>query len=323
LADGRSGNSAGVATREQVRALVEQGLEYPEIGRRLGVPPGQAYLIGTGMAADGGHTYTEAERQRPGVLTTAQFLLGITADNPTTKQVVLDWIKRRVDSDEPMRRAKENRTAAPPEMLDPDDVRDAITVLSRDHNQVRYLNNQLKALPGHREGGSAKQMSARGTIVNMITERLSEHESAEEEHFWPAVRKALPDGDRWADGALEQEQKGKDTLSALGKLDPDSDEFDDLVDQLVGLLAKHVAYEERLFLRLREAMSEDDLNELGGTLLTAKGRAPARPHPRAPKKPLKATGAAGTATDKARNRTGNRPAKRKGRAKPNVEGEAK
>jgi hemerythrin-like domain-containing protein len=315
-----------VATREQVRALVEQGLEYPEIGRRLGVPSGQAYLIGTGMPADGGDTYTEAERQRPGVLPTAQFLLGITADNPTTKPVVLDWIKRRVDADEPMRRAEENRTPAPPEILDPIDVHDAITVLGRDHNQVRYLNNQLKTLPGRRKGGSAKQISARGSIVEMITERLSVHESIEEERFWPAVRKALPDGDRWADGALEQEQKGQDTLTALGKLDPDSDEFDDLVDQLIGLLAKHVADEEKVFLRLREAMSEDDLNELGSALLTAKGRTATRLHPHTPKKPAAAVnvaGAAGAATHKVRDTAADRPAKRKGKAKQNVEGEAK
>jgi hypothetical protein len=40
----------------------------------------------------------------------------------------------------------------------------------------------------------------------MVTVRLSEHERIEEEHFWPAVGKALPDGDEYAGKALRQEQ---------------------------------------------------------------------------------------------------------------------
>jgi hypothetical protein len=52
-----------VPTIEQVRQLLEQGLDYSEIAYRLGVPPGQAYLIGTGMPADGGDTYSAAERK--------------------------------------------------------------------------------------------------------------------------------------------------------------------------------------------------------------------------------------------------------------------
>jgi hypothetical protein len=88
-----------------VRDLVQQGLEYPEIGTRLGVPAGQAYLIGTGMPADGGDTRTPEERQRPGALTSAQHLLGVHAENPTAKLVVADWIAARVAADEQMRRA--------------------------------------------------------------------------------------------------------------------------------------------------------------------------------------------------------------------------
>ena len=102
-------------TSDQVRRLLEQGHDYPEIARRLGVPPGQAYLIGTGMPADGSDTYTDAERQRPGVLPTAQHLLGLNADNPTTKQAVLSWIKARVSADAQMQAAAQQRNAEPGE----------------------------------------------------------------------------------------------------------------------------------------------------------------------------------------------------------------
>ena len=98
-----------MATRQQVRQLLEQGYDYPEIARRLGVPPGQAYLIGTGMPADGGETHLAAERRRPGVLPSAQHLLGLEAENPTTKDAVLEWIKSRVSTDARMQTAARRR----------------------------------------------------------------------------------------------------------------------------------------------------------------------------------------------------------------------
>ncbi|MCE0767114.1 hemerythrin domain-containing protein [Pseudonocardia kujensis] len=264
-------------TREQVRALVEQGLDYETIGTRLGVPAGQAYLIGTGMPADGGETYTEEERKRPGVLPTAQHLLGIRAENPTTKRSVLDWIKARTAADPQMQEAARRRTAEPPEIDDSSGDHDVLVVLTRDHNQVKYLQEQLAALPGRTSGGDRAHQEQRRSIVDMITLRLSQHEAVEEEYFWPAVRKALPGGDRWADDALEQEQEGKDTLAALGRLDPGTDEFDGTVEKLVLLLRKHVAYEERLFLVLEDAMSDEQRRELGEKILAAKNLAPTRP----------------------------------------------
>jgi hypothetical protein len=299
--------------------LVAQGHDYPAIGQRLGVPAGQAYLIATGMPADGGDTYTEAEWQRPGVLPSAQHLLGADAKNPTTKDAVLNWIKSRVAADPQMQAAAQQRDAEPGEIQDPDDDHDALVVLTRDHNQVKALQEQLGTLPSHATGGSTAQMSRRKSIVDMITVKLSQHEAVEEEYFWPAVRKVMPDGDRWADEAIEQEQQGRNTLTALGQLEPDTDEFDELVEKLVLLLRKHVAYEETLFLQLKSVMPDDERRELGEKLLTAKKLAPTRPHPHTPAKPavLKTVGAAAAAVDKVRDTVGDRPAKRRGRPKKN------
>jgi Hemerythrin HHE cation binding domain len=306
-----------VATREQVQRLLEQGHDYREIARQLGVPPGQAYLIGTGMPADGGDTYLGAERQRTGVLPSAQHLLGLEAENPTTKNSVLEWIKSRVSADAQMQAAAKQRDAEPGQIIDPDDDHDALVVLTRDHNQVKALQEQLEALPSHATGGSAAQMSRRKSIVDLITVKLSAHEAVEEQYFWPAVREAMPDGDRWADEAIKQEQQGNDTLTALGKLEPNTSEFDELVEKLVRLLRKHVAYEEKLFLELKSAMSDEARRELGEKLLAAKKLAPTRPHPPTPAAPsvLKTAGLAAAAADKVRDAVGDRPAKRRGKAK--------
>ena len=295
-------------TREQVRRLLDGGLDYQAAGRELGIPPGQVYLIATGVPADGSDTITEEEAKRPGFLPSSQHLANPPHENPTSKDSVAAWLKARVASDEQMRAALRGRTAEPPE---PEaESQDAINVLGRQHNQVRYLLEQLQALPSHTTGGSPEQVSARKSIVDMITVRLSEHETIEEEHFWPSVRKTLRGGDLLADKALEQEQQGKDTLTELGRLDPDSREFDELVEQLVAQLRAHVAFEDLVFLKVREAVPQEDLDRLGEKLLSAMKTAPTRPRKHASKRP----GAAGAAAvDTARNAAGDRPAKRKGR----------
>lgn len=307
-------------SKRQVRQLLERGLDYRAIGRRLGIPAGQAHLIGTGVPADGSDTVTEADRERSGAQVASQNLVNPPAENPTTSESVLRWIESQVAADPQLREATQQRDAVPGEVIAPDEG-DAIVVLTRDHNQVKAMLKQLKTVPGLTEGGLPEQMSARGSIVDMITVALSKHEAIEEEHFWPAVRRALPDGDQWADGALEQEQQGKETLAALGKHAPDTEKFDELVSTLMPMLHQHVAYEEHLFLQLREAISADDLDELGETLRRAKKNAPTRPHPHAPQQPgaaVQAAGASAAPLDKARDKARKRPAHRRGKAEKNT-----
>jgi hemerythrin-like domain-containing protein len=186
-----------------------------------------------------------------------------------TREQVRKWMAARVAADAQMRAAMRQRTAEPPPISDPDGTHDAITILVRQHNQVNVLLKQLQALPSHTTGGSKEHISERGSIVDMITARLSEHETIEEEQFWPAVRKALPDGDEYADTALRQEQEGSDTLEKLGRLDPDSREFDSHVEQFVLQVRKHVAFEEQVFLEMREAVPGKKLDRLGEKLLSA------------------------------------------------------
>jgi hemerythrin superfamily protein len=311
-----------VASREQVLELLESGLDYQAAARRLGIPPGQAYLIATGMAADGADAPPEAA-SRPGALPASQHLANPPHDNPTTSQLVLDWIAGRVAADRPMGEAAARRTAEPepPRAEDPENPeaeefsRDLTVVLTRQHNQVRVLLQQLQALPSHKTGGTAGDLAARKSVVDMITVRLAQHETAEQQYLWPTVRTALDDGDALADQALSQEQEGTDTLAGLGQLEPDSDEFDEGVEQLVAQLRKHVAYEGQVFTRLREAVPDSERERLGRKVEAAAKKGPTRPHRSAPRKPaatVKAAAAGAAAADRVRDAVTNRPAERKG-----------
>lgn len=303
-------------TRDQVRTLLAEGYDYRGAAGQLGIPPGQAYLIATGRPADGSDSPSSQELASGGPEPATQELANPPHENPTSSKAVRDWIAGRIAADAQMRSAGAQRTAEPGKPGAPDASPDLVQVLTRQHNQVRALQEQLSALPGHRSGGAPDDLAARKSVVDMITVHLSQHETAEEEHLWPTVRTVLPDGDECAERALQQEQEGKELLTELGRLAPDTDQFDELVEKLIAALRQHVAYEERVFLRLREAMPEADREKLGKKVLRASKRAPTRPHQHAPKEPgaaVKAAAPGAAVADKLRDVAGDRPAKSRGR----------
>lgn len=266
-------------TRQQVLDLVLQQLDYEDVGRRLGVPAGQAYLIGTGFPADGSDGPAPEDLQRPGLLDgSSQHLVSPGAENPTSKGHVLEWVKAKVLSDRQMTEAFAVRDVEPGEVLEPQEA-DIFTVLTRDHDQVANLLKQLGAIPSVTKQATPVQLARRKSVVDLITARLSQHEAAEEEMFWPTVRQVLHDGDQLARDAFEQEQQGRDTLAALGKLSSEDERFDELAEELDLRARKHVAFEDKVLLALLEAMSQDDRRALGERFRAAKERAPTRPRP--------------------------------------------
>jgi hemerythrin-like domain-containing protein len=304
-------------TKQDVLTLVKAGLSYQDIGARLGTSPGLAYLIGTGLPADGSDAPTSGQPSRPGWRRSSQHLANPEpAVNPTTSESVLRWVRRRVDVDPPMRAAESRRDAVPGKVVDPDGEHDLVDELTRDHNQVKAMLEQLSALPGKVKGASPAQMSARKSIVDMITVALSEHEALEEEFLWPAVRKTRSDGDRRAEAALGQEKDGKDVLTALGKLNGDDERFDELVERLTLVARTHVAFEDRVFLDLSRVMPQQQRKKVGRRIHRGRALAPTRPHPHAPQHSpaVKVAGLAGTALDRLRDSVGERPADRRGRA---------
>jgi Hemerythrin HHE cation binding domain len=310
-------------TKEQVLAALGGSTDYDAAARRLGIHPGLAYLIATGVPADGSDVLTEEENRRFGVLPgSTQHLANPPVHKPDASEVVHAWLERRAQGDPQMAAAARARTAMPGPVRDPEDSTDLIDVLTRQHDQVTSLVKQLDTIPGRSKGGTPEQASERESIVDVITKMLARHETSEEELLWPLVRDRLPDGDEWAEQGTAQEQEATETLLALQRGDPKTGEYDDLVEKLMTQLHKHVAHEDKVFLRLRDTVDLDELSRIGERVLAAQENAPTRPHPRAPRKKATAVKAAATAAaplDKARDATG-RPADREGRPDPDVQG---
>jgi hypothetical protein len=86
----------GVATRAQVQQLLEQGDDYEQAARALGIPAGQAFMIATGLPADASDPPSPeqlaGQRSWP---SSSQHLVNPPAFNPKRDRRVLDWVESR------------------------------------------------------------------------------------------------------------------------------------------------------------------------------------------------------------------------------------
>ena len=181
---------------------------------------------------------------------------------------------------------------------------DVFDVLRKDHEEVKRVLAELESGPTAASGANPDLLVVREKMVEELIIEESKHEAVEEEYFWPAVRDRVPDGDRLADHAVEQEQAAKYVLNDLIGVKPDDPRFDELVGRFITDGREHIAYEEdNVWPELRKTLSAEEAEELGRKIEEGKKLAPTRPHPHTPPKPgiLKTTGPAVAAADKARD----------------------
>lgn len=261
-------------TQDQIRALIgaaEDNDAYEVAGRALGISPGLAYLVATGLPADGGGGSTPEGRERAGIVRGSTQQLAHQARvvaQPDSDPEVHEWIRRRAHGDAPMREAARDRSVEPGGVEDEDET-EISTVLTRQHDQVTALFNELRMIPGATNDGSAEQRARRAAIVSAIAATMSLHEAAEEQELWPAVRAGLPGGEALADTAVGQERKAQEVLTELGHCSGDEDRFDELAERCDAVIRKHVAFEDRVLLALGDTMGEDDRRTLGRRILDA------------------------------------------------------
>jgi hemerythrin-like domain-containing protein len=177
-------------------------------------------------------------------------------------------------------------------------------VLRKDHEEVKRALAELETGPTAATGANPDQLALREKLVEYLIIEESKHEAVEEEYFWPAVRERLPDGDRLADHAVEQEQAAKYVLNDLIGVNADDPVFEELLGRFIADGREHIAYEETsVWPPLTKTLSAEEADELGTKVEEGKKLAPTRPHPHTPPKPgiLKTAGPTVAAVDKARD----------------------
>ncbi|MDT0445001.1 hemerythrin domain-containing protein [Streptomyces johnsoniae] len=155
---------------------------------------------------------------------------------------------------------------------------DIIRELTTDHGEVEDVFREIEALPPGHE--ARKELADRATI------ELVRHSVAEEAYLYPAVREHVPDGGPIADKEIDDHATAEQIMKDLEGHGASEPEFDRLIGRLMLEIREHIRdEEENLFPMLRQACSQDQLEELGEKARRAKSMAPTRPHPSAPDRP--------------------------------------
>jgi hemerythrin superfamily protein len=174
---------------------------------------------------------------------------------------------------------------------------DAISLTLQDHREVDALFSKYESLTGN---GQQKR-----DIVHQIIRELSIHAAIEEQFLYPTMRNNLPDGGQLVQEAIQEHQEAKELLNALDKMTPDESGYDQRVRSLIQDVRHHVQEEEgELLPKLRSAVSQERLDQLGEAMEAGKRLAPTRPHPNAPATPPGniVAGPAAAAVDRVRDR---------------------
>jgi len=148
-----------------------------------------------------------------------------------------------------------------------------ITNLLADHQKAKALLERFDDLP----------MDRREEGFWDLTLTLVQHEVAEEEILYPAVRRYVDGGDDLAGGRIEEQSAAELLLAEMEHQLPNDTVFMQNFANLRDAVLEHAtAEEETVFPELASAVDADELAHLGKLYEKAKASAPTRPHPHAP-----------------------------------------
>ena len=147
----------------------------------------------------------------------------------------------------------------------------AIQLLKDDHKTVEDLFKRYE------EAGEGAVEEKR-TIRDRVVKELSIHAHIEEVVFYPATKEARGETEDLVREALEEHAEAKQALRQLSALEPDDPQFEQVMTQLIKDVRHHVDEEENeMFPKVNEALSSQELSDLGDQLQEAKKGAPETP----------------------------------------------
>ena len=153
----------------------------------------------------------------------------------------------------------------------PDDASDVVDFLVAQHQQVRTLLDDVLAASGE----------ARQRAFDTVREMLARHETAEEMIVRPLTRRA-PGGEQVAEGRFAEENRAKQVLADLEKMDVGGAEFTATFTEFRRSVLEHAQAEEtQEFPLLRQNTDPEALVKARDRVRRAEEMAPTHPHPSA------------------------------------------
>src|SRR3954462_15040154 len=129
---------------------------------------------------------------------------------------------------------------------------DVIELLEHDHREVEEMFAEFDRATDPKE---------RRTIADKIIIELVRHSEAEEQAVYPAMKKALPDGEQLVEHEISEHSEAEEVMKKLDGMDPENPEFGVLMTQLMTAIRHHVQEEEGdAFPRFRAAVDQEQLD---------------------------------------------------------------
>jgi hemerythrin superfamily protein len=139
---------------------------------------------------------------------------------------------------------------------------DAIALLIEDHETVKSLFEEYEKLGDRAHVGKKK-------LAQQICLELTKHALAEEEIFYPAVRKAGDQAEDMVDEARVEHASAKSLIAQILSMEPGDDLYDAKIKVLSEQIEHHVDEEEgEMFPKARKANL--DLAMLGAAIVRRK-----------------------------------------------------
>jgi hemerythrin superfamily protein len=129
---------------------------------------------------------------------------------------------------------------------------DVVDLIMQDHREVERLFEELRTSP-----------DSRPILLPVLTALLTAHSRAEEAEVYPVARDEAGEADEVVHSQGEHVEADQ-LLARLAESDPQSADFDDVLNELVSAVKHHVEQEETKVLPgMREQLSDDRRAELG------------------------------------------------------------
>lgn len=141
---------------------------------------------------------------------------------------------------------------------------DALDLLKEDHQKVKELFEAVEETEDQKE---------KNRIFAEIQSELETHARIEETVFYPAMEKHEELTDMVLE-SIEEHKQIKTLLKEIANLTSDSDKFEPKLQVLMENVEHHAEEEEegKMFPKIRQICSQQDLEELGQELEAAKNK---------------------------------------------------
>lgn len=137
-------------------------------------------------------------------------------------------------------------------------AKDAVALLKADHAEVKAMFEQYEAL-------GDRALVKKKALATKICHELIKHTAAEEELFYPAVRRDADDSEDMVDEATVEHASAKDLIMQILSMEPGDDLYDAKVKVLSEQIEHHVKEEEKeMFPKARA--SDLDLVAMAGAI---------------------------------------------------------